>query len=809
LDKHEHNASASFTVGDWTVEPELGRLRSSEVEAALQPQVMELLVYLARHPNELISVDRMIEEVWHGKPMTSGSVYNALNTLRKTFGDRADQPRYIETIPRRGYRLIAEVQWNPSDEPSADRAQPGNFPPGTSVDPANAPSRAPRRAWRTRLPLVMALGLLLVYLGWERGWLGMEPKLQQTPPPEKSIAVLPFVDMSPGSDQTYFAEGIAEEILHLIARHPDLKVVGRSSSFQFRGDGVDLKAVGQQLQVAHVLEGSIRRDGPQLRITAQLISTADGYHVWSDTFESELGDVFRVQDEIASQIAEKLQLAVLGGDAARISASSRAPDDISVHDLYLLARYRVNLGGKENIGEAIDYLEQALELDPDYAPAHVEMAYALHGLSRAEHGSWYPPPDLRQKIVRHAEIAASLDARQSGAYAIRGTLNYIKAFNGHDLPQSAVAADRQFRRALELNPNDARALLWASGLHRLQGRSYREAVALARRSTELEPLMSYAVHYYLRLLSDLPDRNVERWELIEKLGSGALDWEGDADLLRAQHHFLEGQLARAFELTEGPGMDSKPGASGPNWHSWTRMALGAPETISVEFPGPTDADLWFLAGTPMMEILHPDRGIEYCERMGDHCTADLNACAAFGLRIGRYAWTQELLDKALPVNEDDFVLQYAHTFHLPHSAALTQATLARLDGDGDRLAKYLQLIEEVLKSMQGEPPIELRSVMLTRAHVYALKGESVSAIQALNRVVDTGERMFVHFMHPAFEAMRHDPGFIGVHERWMDLINEERKQLGLAPLSPNPDVGPGILPFFIAETGLQTLSKAE
>ena len=807
MDKQVHSATGMFTVGRWTVEPELGRVHSGEAEATLQPQVMQLLLYLAEHAGELVSLDRMIEEVWHGKPMTSGSVYNALNTLRKTLGDRTDEPRYIETIPRRGYRLIAEVQWHHGGDSAEDRDSAENRRQAKFSATVRASSRAVGIDRRIRPILVLIPILSAVLVAWLLGRPILESRPQPAAPPEKSLAVLPFVDMSPDGDQVYFAEGIAEQILHLIARHPDLKVVGRSSSFRFRGSGADLRAIGEQLQVANVLEGSVRRDASRLRITAQLIGTADGYQVWSDTYDADVGDVFRVQDEIARQIAEKLQLSMLGEYAAEVSASSQAPTDTSAHDLYLLARYRVHQGGMENIEEAIAYLEQALEIDPDYAAAHVEMAYALHGLSLAEYGTWYPPPDLRAQIVRHAEIAAALDPYQSGAYAIRATLNYIKAYNGHELPESADTAARQFRRALELNPNDARALLWSAGLHRLQARSYREAVALARRSTELEPLLSHAASYYLSLISDLPGRRIEKWQLIDKISSGATEWEGNADALRAIHYFKEGRLALAFDITSEPGIEPGTDMHFLRVHTLSRLALGAPEAIATAVSEESDALEWSFLGSPMIEVLQPKLGIEVCENLEDISTVDLNACAVFGLRITQYDWVQDLLKKALPENEEDYLLQYRHTFHRADSVALSRATLARLNGDSESLAKNLGMIEATLSSIQGEPPMELNSVNLTRAHIHALKGEGGLAVEAWHRALDSGERMFVHFMHPAFDSIRREPGFVEVLERWIRLINEERNELDLPPLSLNYDAGPGTLPFILAESGPEALGE--
>ena len=214
-------SSSVVQIGEWTVEPAIDCIWRGTETQKLEPRTMRLLMCLANSPGEVVSIDRLLTEVWVGVVVGSASVYEGVSQLRKILGDVDPQPNYIVTVPRKGYRLIAPVQ----RAGTAERALPA-----------------------------------------------------------KSIAVLPFADMSEKQDQEYFADGMAEEIIGLLARIRGLKVIGRTSSFQFKGKSEDLRSIGAQLGVAYVLEGSVRKSGDHLRVTAQLIDCRDGTHLFSKTY---------------------------------------------------------------------------------------------------------------------------------------------------------------------------------------------------------------------------------------------------------------------------------------------------------------------------------------------------------------------------------------------------------------------------------------------------------------------------------------------------------------------------------------------
>lgn len=264
--------------------------------------------------------------------------------------------------------------------------------------------------------------------------------------PEKSIAVLPFVNMSNDPDQEYFSEGVAEEILTSLSNLKDLKVAGRTSSFQFSGRNADLREVGEKLGVRRVLEGSVRRQGNRLRVTAQLINTEDGFHLWSEKYDRNMDDIFAIQDEIARAITEKLKVTLLGKDPARITRSK--PQNTEAYELYLKGRFYINRRG-DSILKGIKYFEEALAMDPAFALAHA--GYADAHLMTAFYGL-RPPGAALELAKASAEEALSLDSSLCEPYCSLGSY-YTFGWNWKE-------AESNFLHSIAINPQYAQAHLW-------------------------------------------------------------------------------------------------------------------------------------------------------------------------------------------------------------------------------------------------------------------------------------------------------------------------------------------------------------
>ncbi|MGH8035534.1 MAG: hypothetical protein ACREO9_09935, partial [Lysobacterales bacterium] len=264
--------------------------------------------------------------------------------------------------------------------------------------------------------------------------------------------MLPFVNMSEDASNEYFSDGVSEEILNALAQVKDLKVAGRTSSFAFKGKNQDLRQIGEALGVDHILEGSVRKSGNKIRITAQLIQVKDGFHVWSDTYDRELTDVFAIQDEIANAILEQLKAQLMGGQQPEVAV---ARTDTKAYDLYLLAKQRLYERTGPTIKAAAELLDQAIALDPNYAPAYAQRGVAALMLS-AGTGTYGDTP--RQEALAQAKLdldkALQLDPNLAEAWAGMG-LYYINQPTG-----GTPAAIEALKKALSINPGLIDASNW-------------------------------------------------------------------------------------------------------------------------------------------------------------------------------------------------------------------------------------------------------------------------------------------------------------------------------------------------------------
>jgi len=299
-----------------------------------------------------------------------------------------------------------------------------------------------------------------------------------------SIAVLPFADMSPGKDQEYFSDGLAEELTNELAKVPGLKVAGRSSAFQFKGKNEDLRTVGQKLNVANILEGSVRREGSRVRITAELTKADDGFQLWSEEYNTEMKDIFAVQDEIARAVTEALQAKLLGASAAPIAARSRSTNP-DAYQAYLQAQYFLNRGGeKGDFDKALAYADQAIKLDANYSPAWA-LRSAILSVATAE--SFIDTSEGFRRAREDAERAIALDPNSAAGY-----LSLAGVHMNYDLDWEGAKASVDKAAALE--PGSADLLGYRSDLQEMLGH-LDEAIELRKQAIATDPLQasSYVV----------------------------------------------------------------------------------------------------------------------------------------------------------------------------------------------------------------------------------------------------------------------------------------------------------------------------
>ena len=295
---------------------------------------------------------------------------------------------------------------------------------------------------------------------------------------DHSIAVLPFVDMSQGKDQEYFSDGLTEELLNLLAKVPELRVIGRTSSFQFKGRNEDLRVIAAKLGVATLLEGSVRKSRNQVRITAQLINAANGSHLWSDTFDRDLDDIFAVQDEIAAAVVAALKLQLLPHHKASIAGYR--PANPAAHTQYLLGRQFFNRTNTDDFRRAVAAYQRAIDLDPNYAAAYAGLAVAENELSHDPANTLESVRAGQQRALAAADRAIALGPALSEGYAARGFLRFTINWDW-------AGAEADLSRAFALDPGSYRTYTcyacFLASLGRLP-----EALAINRKATELDPL---------------------------------------------------------------------------------------------------------------------------------------------------------------------------------------------------------------------------------------------------------------------------------------------------------------------------------
>ena len=295
---------------------------------------------------------------------------------------------------------------------------------------------------------------------------------------EKSIAVLPFVNMSPEKDQDYFCDGITEEIINALAHIENLKVIARTSAFAFKDKHIDIREIGRLLDVETLLEGSIRKAGNQLRITAQLIKVADGSHLWSDRFDRDMKDVFAVQDEISLAITDNLKVKLLGGTKAMIA--KRHSENLEAYNLYLKGTYYWQMLTSEGYFKASEHFEEALQIDPDYALAYVGLAYV--NAAGTFWGSVRPDEAVPQ-ANEYINKALKIDSNLAEAYSFLGSINTFWNWNWKE-------AERNYKYALQINPNSSMIYIDYAVALSLTGH-YEEAIYMAKRAKEFDPLSWY------------------------------------------------------------------------------------------------------------------------------------------------------------------------------------------------------------------------------------------------------------------------------------------------------------------------------
>jgi TolB-like protein/DNA-binding winged helix-turn-helix (wHTH) protein len=471
--------STPLRIGDWRVDPAVDEISRDGALVKLEPRAMHLLLCLAERVGQVVSVQQLLDEVWTNVIVTSDSVYQAVAALRRTLGDDAKEPTYIATLPRRGYRLVASVgPWSESTSTVslASPLTPVADTPGGTLPVAAARSPVRWYRWLLVIGLTLLAGYFVVRQIWEaRHHIAAVPAntAARISIADKSIAVLPFVDMSESKDQEYFADGMAEEVTDLLTKVPGIRVIGRTSSFQFKGKGEDLRTIGSMLGASYLVEGSVRKSGDRLRVAAQLVSAQDGSHLWSETYDETTGDVLKIQDRIAAGLARALQVTV-GADDLQAPAILKSTE---AYDLYLRGRHALDRWDRIGFEAAAGYFQQALDLDPTAVRAAEWLAVAQSNLAV---WSFVPPQEGFERARRSAQHALTLNPRSGLAHSVLASTDAIYDWDW-------AAAELESQQALTLEPRNA-FVIGNVGFARSAYAQLEESARLMSEAVALDPL---------------------------------------------------------------------------------------------------------------------------------------------------------------------------------------------------------------------------------------------------------------------------------------------------------------------------------
>ncbi|WP_165371651.1 tetratricopeptide repeat protein [Pseudolysobacter antarcticus] len=469
-------------IGDWCINPAAGQISRAGEIVRIEARAMRLLLCLAARAGQV----ELLNHVWAGVIVTPDSVYQAVTSLRRLLGDDARQPSYIATVPRLGYRMVAAVSdWvDPAADAVvelspglADRSIPASGEPSGSVtiEAKTQPSSRKKTVVIFAVTILAALMLAVAYLLLKRAPSELSSGTSTSATESaQSIGVLPFLDLTEEMDQEYFADGMTEELIDMLSKIPGLRVPARTSSFYFKGKQITIAEIAKTLGVAYVLEGSVRKSGKTLRVTAQLIRAENGYHVWSNTYDRSLDDILMVQDDIAMEVKKAL-LASL--QSAAHPSTATAPNSAAYAAYFQARALRHGNRSRAQAQAIVDYLHQATRLDPAYAPAWAELARALVYQSTNQ---LVAADTIAAEAHEAASRALLLDPKLADAQL---ALGIVYAYLDWDW----TAAEREYRNVLALEPGNAEVLALLSDIRRSLG-NVEEALGLMQQAAALDPL---------------------------------------------------------------------------------------------------------------------------------------------------------------------------------------------------------------------------------------------------------------------------------------------------------------------------------
>jgi TolB-like protein/DNA-binding winged helix-turn-helix (wHTH) protein len=762
MSQRPEELESGFRLGDCSVHPQRGQVEGPRGEQHVEPKAMAVLLVLADNAGEVVSREQLLDAVWPQTYSGDAALTRCVSLLRSSLSTVGEGDVYIETISKKGYRLLADVV-------ALDGGEPVNDP-----SPAE-----PQGSGSLPLPWLAALVLILALAAWwwrsssapmspaDRA-AGNPAAATTAPVADHAIAVLPFANLSGDTANQYFSDGIAEEILNVLGQLPRLRVTSRSSSFAFRDRGLSLPQLAEELGVESVLEGSVRQWDDQIRISVQLIDARNDVLLWSGTFERELDNLFVIQEEIALSVADTLKVALdIDGTEGLIGARGLTPIDPEAHAAYLRGRHLAPQRTQGSLEAALTAFEQALSIEPEYAEAMAQLAITYLLLNRRNYGDLPEAESLGQAKLWSAR---AMDLAP-GLAEVQAAVGFAAWRAGE-----AATAEQHFQRALDINPSYAIVWHWLAMLQYRNLGKHEESLASSRRSRALDPVSIPSFTIYIQMLISRGRFDEVRAEL-EKL----------EPVSPVSYHRMRGEL----EAIGG---------------QWSSLALANLDALMIQ-PDLNSAQRTFERELFRLDLdaeagsVGPVRSMLVLDRLGRSQEA-VNAAEQALAADPESVWSQQRFARALVYNQEPerarplleglwersnhrIALVSSHFLTYSDGLALHHARLVGGDAAG---------AEAILDAIDAEL-VRVRQAGINTTRRAAspdfmggisrfLRGDREGGLALVHKAVEDG--YYVRLEAPFLESLVTDPGFAPIRQLQRANVARERERLLRAVCTGNP-----------------------
>jgi len=475
----------SFFIDDWLVSPAEGILSRQGATVRLEPKVMEVLVYFAAHPNEVISRDELERDVWHGALVGYDAVTATIIKLRKALKDEAKQPRFIVTIPKKGYKLVATVQPSPES---------------TAKEQANTASSTNQNTPRFKLslPINMALTSISLLIATF-----LFTQISNQPETNEKLIVLPFENIGGVKEHEIFVEGITEDIITDLSKISKILVMSSNTTFKYAGLKTSAQELNNELDVDYVVKGNARRHANKIRINIQLINAKTGYNIWAQRYDKDLEDVFTIQKEITNKLIEKLSLTLTTQEKQRLA--QRATNNLLAYDFFLSGQRSSKLSTKDTNIESAESYRQAINNDPAYGRAYGALAFIL--AVDYLRGWTDTPIETLDRAMVLAEQGVSLDNTIPQTHWVQG---YV-----HLMRKEYLKAERAVKKAIDISPSYADGYGLLALIYNNLGNS-QKAIEFAQKGMKINPYYTWDYLFNLGRAYYALNQYTEAIDVLEK-----------------------------------------------------------------------------------------------------------------------------------------------------------------------------------------------------------------------------------------------------------------------------------------------------